>query len=217
MIWTNDFDNSFWKGLMQIDEDFSFEKMRWLHVNPYPHAISVLRFLIQEACCPTNDWLIIRGREGILRIDRIWRLEHILEEAKECIDLTDDWEYRRFLELVELSAFELLPEVILIGKDSDNPENREASQDFREKYEYMSAHKDECFRNDIIKADLNCIDNFDLAEIAHKYKALGMSRDHMLELLQAIKSEMETEDQEDRILNLMDFVTGWCHPDWKIF
>ena len=217
MIWTNDFDNSFWKGLMQIDEDFSFEKMRWLHKDPYPHAISVLRFLIQEACCPTNDWLIIRGREGILRIDRIWRLEHILEEAKACIDLTDDWEYRRFLELVDLSAFELLPEVILIGKDSDNPENREAAQDFREKYEYLSAHKDECFRKDIIKADLNCIDDFDLAEIAHKYKALGMSRDHMLELLQAIKSEMETEDQEDKILNLMDFVTGWCHPDWKIF
>ena len=202
---------------MQIDEDFSFKKMRWLHVNPYPHAISGLRFLIQEACCPTNDWLIIRGREGILRIDRIWRLEHILEEAKECIDLTDDWEYRRFLELVELSAFELLPEVILIGKDSDNEDIREASQDFRENYEYLSAHKDECFRNDIIKVDLNCIDNFDLAEIAHKYKALGMSRDHMLELLQAIKSEMETEDQENKILNLMDFVTGWCHPDWKIF
>ena len=101
--------------------------------------------MIQEACCPTNDVLIIRGREGILRIDRIWRLEHILEEAKNCLDFSDDWEYQRFLELVELSAFELLPEVILIGKDSDNPENREAAQDFQEKYEYASAHEDECF------------------------------------------------------------------------
>ena len=73
------------------------------------------------------------------------------------------------------------------------------------------------FRDDIIKADLNRIDDFDLAEIAHKYKALGMSRDHMLELLQAIKSETETEKQEDKIRDLMDFVTGWCHPDWKVF
>ena len=121
------------------------------------------------------------------------------------------------MELVDLSAFELLPEVILIGKGSDNPENREAAQDFLEYYENVSAHKDECFRKDIIKADLNCIRDFDLAEIAHKYKALGMSRDHMLELLEAIRSEAETESQEDKIRNLMDFLTGWCHPDWKVF
>ena len=217
MAMMNEFDEWIWKDLRKIDEEFSFDKMRWLHKYPYPHAISVLRLLIQLACCCTNDVLIKRGREGILKIDRIWRLEHILPEAKECIDLTDDYDYQRFLELVDLSASELMQEVILIGKDSDNPENREAAQDFMEKYEYLASQKNECFRKDIIESDLNCIDDFDLAEVAYKYKALGMSQDRMYELLEEIRSGMETEKQEAKIRDLMDFVTGWFHPDWKVY
>lgn len=217
MAMMNRYDKWLWEDLKKIDEDFSFDKMRWLHKDPYPHAIGVLRLLIQRACCCTDDALIMQGRKGILKIDRIWRLEHILPEAKECIDLTDDWDYQRLLELVDFSAFELLQEAILIGKDSDNEEIREASQDFKEYYERLSENRDECFHKEIIKAVSQGIEGFELVEIAHKYKSLGMSRDRMYELLEAIRSGMETEKQKVTICDLMDFVTGWCHPDWKVF
>lgn len=214
----NKYKKRLWEDLKNIDEEFSFDKMRWLHIHPYPHANSVLRVLIQRACCPQHIGPIMLGREGILEIDRIWRVEHILEAAKECLNFSDYWEYRRFLELVDLSAFELLQDVILIGKDSDDPDVKEASQDFEEYYERLSANMDESFHDDIIKAISDVkVTAFSLAEIGHKYKTLGMSREHMYELLEAIRSETKTEEQEGLIRELMDFMFGWCHSDWKIF
>lgn len=108
-------------------------------------------------------------------------------------------------------------DVILIGKDSDNPEVREASKDFEEYYDRLSSHTDECFHDEMLKAVLRNDSIFSLSEIARKFKLLGMNKDHMYELLESLRSETETEEQEDAILDLMDLLFGYCHPAWKIF
>ena len=198
-------------------DGFDVEEISNLHRYPADTSNKVFKELLCFACCPTNDAFITLGRKYIQKINRKWRLENILDAAKECLDFTDDWEYRRFLELVDLSAFELLRDVILIGKDSDNPEVREASKDFEEYYDRLSSHTDECFHDEMLKAVLRNDSIFSLSEIARKFKFLGMNKDHMYELLESLRSETKTEEQEDAILDLMDLLFGYCHPAWKIF
>ncbi|MBO4696152.1 MAG: hypothetical protein J5643_02585 [Lachnospiraceae bacterium] len=211
--------NPFFDGICnKLSEiGFNVENMSSLHRYPADTSERVLKELLMFACCTTHIGFISWGRHYIQKINREWRLEHILESAKECLDFSDDWEYRRFLELVDLSAFELLQDVILIGKDSDNPEIKEASQDFREYYERLSAHPDDNFRDQILKAVLNGEKLRYLAEIAHKFKSLGMDREHMYELLESLRSETKNVTQEEQIFELMDLMFGYCHPDMRIF
>lgn len=203
-------------ALKAID-DFTIEELPRLHTYPADTSERVLKELIMFACCPTNTALITLGRKHIQRINRKWRLEHILDVAKECLDFSDDWEYQRFLELIDLSAFELLKDVILIGKDADNADVKEASQDFEEYYERISAHPDEGFHDEILKAVTGNESLWQIAEIAYKYKVLGMSRDHMYKLLESIRGDTKTVAQDDIVLNLMDLMFGWCLPELRIY
>lgn len=212
----NPFFGSFRKKLIEID-GFRVENISSLHKYPADTSERVLKELLLFACDTTNEVYITYARNCIQRINRKWRLEHILESAKECLDFSDDWEYQRFLELIDLSAFELMQDVILIGKDSENPEVKDSSQDFREYLERLSAHPDECFHDQILKAVLNGETLWYLAEIAHKFKSLGMDREHMYELLESLRSETENVTQEEQIFNLMDLMFGFCHPDMRIF
>ena len=203
-------------ALKAID-DFTIEELPRLHTYPADTSERVLKELIMFACCPSNHTLIILGRKHIQRINRKWRLEHILDVAKECLDFSDDWEYQRFLELIDLSAFELLKDVILIGKDADNADVKEASQDFEEYYERISAHPNEGFHDEILKAVTGNESLWQIAEIAHKYKAIGMSREHMYKLLESIRGDTKTVAQDDSVLNLMDLMFGWCLPELRIY
>lgn len=203
-------------ALKAID-GFTIEELPRLHTYSADTSERVLKELIMFACCPSNTALITLGRKHIQRINRKWRLEHILDAAKECLDFSDDWEYQRFLELIDLSAFELLKDAILIGKDSDNAEVKEASQDFEEYYEHISAQPDENFCNEMLKSVSREEPLWQIAEIAYKYKVLGMSRDHMYKLLESIREETKTVAQEDAILNLMDLMFGWCLPELRIY
>lgn len=203
-------------ALKAID-DFTIEELPRLHTYPADTSERVLKELIMFACCPTNTALITLGRKHIQRINRKWRLEHILDVAKECLDFSDDWEYQRFLELIDLSAFELLKDVILIGKDADNADVKEASQDFEEYYERISAHPNEGFHDEILKAVSGNEPLWQIAEIAHKYKAIGMSREHMYKLLESIRGDTKTVAQDDIVLNLMDLMLGWCLPELRIY
>lgn len=203
-------------ALKAID-DFTIEELPRLHTYPADTSERVLKELIMFACCPTHIVLITLGRKHIQRINRKWRLEHILDVAKECLDFSDDWEYQRFLELIDLSAFELLKDVILIGKDADNADVKEASQDFEEYYERISAHPNEGFHDEILKAVTGNESLWQIAEIAHKYKAIGMSREHMYKLLESIRGDTKTAAQDDIVLNLMDLMFGWCLPELRIY
>ena len=61
------------------------------------------------------------------------------------------------------------------------------------------------------------IDYHCLKDCMLKYKNNGMNKQEMYENLNAMRSEVDTEEQEDAVKDLMDFVVGYCHPSWHIY
>jgi len=55
-----------------------------------------------------------------------------------------------------------------------------------------------------------------IRECLIKFKNDGMDKDSMLENLEKLRSESDSET-EDILLELMDFVVGYCNPNLSIF
>lgn len=117
--------------LNQID-GFHYENIKRLEKCPAETADLVLKTLIEWACQSQNEANIMLGRKKILEINGGWLRLHIVECARNCLDLSDEWEYRRFLELIVLAAPELKASALALGEDSENSEIREAADDFRD-------------------------------------------------------------------------------------
>ena len=52
--------------------------------------------------------------------------------AKECIDFSDDWEYRRLLELIVIVLPEVKLEALKICEDSEDEDILEIIEDYKE-------------------------------------------------------------------------------------
>ena len=50
-----------------------------------------------------------------------------------------------------------------------------------------------------------------------EFKGKGMNQQEMYDDLEELRKHIQTEEQEDLLLDLMDFVVGFCNPKWKIF
>lgn len=91
-----------------------------------------MSLLVQNACLGQNCAPIEIGRKKIEEIsNRQWLIKHFMEAADENIDYSDDWEYRRLVELVVLHVPELKENVLAKGADSENDEIREVVEDYR--------------------------------------------------------------------------------------
>ena len=84
---------------------------------------------LEGACKAQSDRAITWGRNGILAMDREWVLRNIDATAKTALDLTDEWEFRRLLEVYALLDPDLLNGLVKIGQRSPAPEIREAAED----------------------------------------------------------------------------------------
>jgi len=93
-------------------------------------SVESLRAAVELACQPQNAWRIVRGRESVLAMPRHWVLEHVASVAAAALDLSDHWEYRRLLELLDLLDPELVRRFISLGLSSADPDVREATEDF---------------------------------------------------------------------------------------
>lgn len=104
------------------------------NLHKYPQELSwqILRKLIEWACQPQNDTSIVLARKKIAEIDKEWLKLHFLDVAKECIDFSDYWEYRRLLELIVLVLPEVKIEALKICEDSENEDILEVIEDFKE-------------------------------------------------------------------------------------
>jgi hypothetical protein len=91
-----------------------------------------LRAALALACQAQNIGRITAGRQQVLAMPRAWVLERIEQVAAEVLDLSDEWEYRRLLEVGALLDAGLVRRLVRLGLDSENPEVREAAQDFQE-------------------------------------------------------------------------------------
>ena len=90
----------------------------------------VLSELLGTACQSQNEANVTLGRKAISRISHDWLLKTAPEVIESTLDVSDYWEYRRLLELLSLSAPELLPVYIQRGLASGDTDVREAAEDF---------------------------------------------------------------------------------------
>jgi hypothetical protein len=93
--------------------------------------LDTFRAAIQLACQSQNAGRIVKGRQRVLAFPRAWVLEQIEQRAIQSLDLSDEWEYRRLLELAEMLDADLVQRFVAIGVDSKDPDVREAAEDFR--------------------------------------------------------------------------------------
>lgn len=83
------------------------------------------------ACRPQNELPISIGRKCLTAFPTDWVSEKIKKTADISIDITDDWEYRRLLELCDLISPQLLSWGISLGEGSTDPYIIETVEDFK--------------------------------------------------------------------------------------
>ena len=87
--------------------------------------------LIENACLGQN-YGTIELAQKINGINKEWLNKYFLEVASSCIDYSDEWGYRRLVELVVLVIPKLKQKVLNIGKNSENEEIREVVEDYKD-------------------------------------------------------------------------------------
>lgn len=92
-----------------------------------------LRYGLERACTPTYTPYIIEGRKKLCALPRSWVHGQIAQTAKMCININDDWEYRRLLEALSiLAATNAMRQFVSIGLDSQDSDVRAAANDWVE-------------------------------------------------------------------------------------
>jgi hypothetical protein len=89
-----------------------------------------IRNALESACMAQSMPAITRGRTEILALPRERVLEIIESVAAETLPLSEEWEYRRLLELYQDLDAGLLQRLVASGLASDDPAIREAAEDF---------------------------------------------------------------------------------------
>ena len=96
-------------------------------------AAEVIGKLIFWACNPTNIMPITIARNCLEQFPVDWVSPKIKQTVFRYIDINDDWDYRRLLELCELISLDLLEWAIELNEKSTNPDIVEAVNDFKER------------------------------------------------------------------------------------
>lgn len=117
--------------LQKID-NFPYEDIKLLDKYSLEVSKQVLKVLIENSCLGQNYESIELARKKINEIDKNWLTQYFGEVASTCIDYSDEWEYRRLVELVFLVVPELKQKILEFGAKSENEEIREVVKDFQD-------------------------------------------------------------------------------------
>ncbi len=93
-------------------------------------AKQVLQKLLEWACQPQNTNAIMISRKKIGEINKCWLESNLIDVATKCIDLSDEWEYRRLLELIDLMTPKLKEEVLGLGRMSGNEDIEDVVEEY---------------------------------------------------------------------------------------
>ena len=104
-------------------------------------AAEVVGELISWACDPTNIMPITIARNCLEQFPVDWVSPKIKQTVFRFIDINDDWDYRRLLELCELISLDLLKWAIELNERSTDPDIAEAVDDFNERLQAKLAQK----------------------------------------------------------------------------
>ena len=104
-------------------------------IDELPLAIGkkILSEILETGCKAQNEANIMLGRRTAKRLPRYWLFDHLEEVALSSIDIDDEWEYRRLIELIQEAEPKLMKKFIELGLSSKGAEIREAAEDYMEK------------------------------------------------------------------------------------
>lgn len=114
----NEIEPGIWHNLHKISE------------LPEAKSSKIINYFLELACKAQNMRNITLGREGIWSLPKNWISDRIERIANDSLDLEDEWEYRRLLEVFKELDIDLLNRLIERGLKSDNAEVVEAAEDF---------------------------------------------------------------------------------------
>jgi hypothetical protein len=93
----------------------------------------ILEAVLRRGCQAHHIGNILLGRAAIAEIPRDWLLGRIENTAKRVLNLEDEWEYRRLLEICDALDDGLLRSLVARGLRSADRYVREAAEDFQKR------------------------------------------------------------------------------------
>ena len=113
----------------------AFENLEVIDRFPDPVSKKVVSILLQQACQSQHIGSINVARKAIARIPNGWLALVLDELVAESLDLSDEWEYRRLLELLALNLVDQLSVYIRHGIESLDTEICHAAEDYSRRLE----------------------------------------------------------------------------------
>lgn len=96
-------------------------------------STAIIGELVSWACTPTNISPISIARNCLKQFPIDWVSSKIKKTALGVININDDWDYRRFLELSEIISSDLLKWAIKLNEKSNNTDILDTVNDFNER------------------------------------------------------------------------------------
>ncbi|MDY3560566.1 hypothetical protein R5W23_001810 [Gemmata sp. JC673] len=97
---------------------------------PESSSYKLIEILLSHACESQNIGAIVSARELIRNLPPAWLAAVLPNSVEKKIDLSDEWQYRRLVELLQELKSELLVAYIGYGLASNINEIREAAADY---------------------------------------------------------------------------------------
>lgn len=96
--------------------------------------IEVFEFLLSMACQAQNDEAIKLGKQSIVKISRSWVLDNIEDISTKILDLNDESEYRRSLELALVLNTSWLKKLVNLGLTNKDKDIQDTANEFKNGY-----------------------------------------------------------------------------------
>jgi hypothetical protein len=115
----------------------AFEEGLWHHLEAVPLLEPEIRdgvicYLLELACQAQHIANISLGRMALRALPRDWLLQNIERYAEPLLELEDEWEYRRLLEVYEHLDDDLVHRLAVRGLTSPQSGIREVGQEWLE-------------------------------------------------------------------------------------
>lgn len=108
----------------------AYERLEQLDHLPEKTKEKVVGLLLQGACQSQHIGNIQAARDAIARIPRDWLRKVLPQSIEKNVNVEDEWEYRRLLELLKETAPDLMLSFVDHGLASKDPALHEAAEDF---------------------------------------------------------------------------------------
>lgn len=120
VAWVNSYERDLWNNLERVP-----------HLEPHVGQ-ALLRGFLQLACQCQNISNILSGKQAILSLPCAWVLEHIEDLAEPLLELEDDYEWWRLLEVYDALDKELAKRLAMRAVNHPNHGIKEAGKSYLE-------------------------------------------------------------------------------------